>query len=178
MPHRTRLGQRRGPKPPERDTTQSQGAEGGPIPPALFTSSPTGALPVALSPINPLLYLRVFSSLTGRPPRTHYPLLAQTGVNQRSHSLPNTESSLITSQRYVKRNSLAALIKRLTRSQITPLKSVPIIRSPCHTPSSTASPPFHRSPFCRWQIIVTGLGRNKPNQVDVCLSYATSRNDC
>ncbi len=56
----------------------------------LFTSSPTGALPVALSPINPLLYLRVFSSLANRPPqaRTHYPLLAQAGVNQRSQGLP------------------------------------------------------------------------------------------
>src|SRR6266403_3461734 len=57
----------------------------------------------------------------------------------RPPSLPNTESSLISSQRYVKRNSLAALIKHITRSQITSLESVPITRSPCRIPA----PPLH-----------------------------------
>ncbi len=96
---------------------------------------------VAISPINPHIYLRVFSFLTSRPPRTRtrYPLLVQAGVNRRPPSLPNTESSLISSQRYVKRNSLAALIKHITRSQITSLEGVPIIRSPCRIPA----PPLH-----------------------------------
>src|SRR6266403_2225199 len=31
---------------------------------------------------------------------------------------------------------------------------------------------------CIWQIIVIGLGRKEPSQVDVCISYATSCNDC
>src|SRR6266478_2868817 len=57
-------------------------------PPTLFTSSPTGALLVALSPINPLIYLRVFFSLTSPPPCAHYPWLAQASVNQRSQDHP------------------------------------------------------------------------------------------
>ncbi len=145
-------------------------------PPALFASSPTDALPVAPLPINPLIYIRVFSSLTGPPPRTLYPLLAQAGVNH--PSLPITESSLISSQRYVKTKSLVALTKQLTRSQIALLESLPVIRSPCHPPA----PPLHHfldhRLACRWQIIVARFGRNKSNQVDVCLPYATPRNGC
>ena len=45
---------------------------------------------VAISPINPHIYLRVFSFLTSRPPptSTRYPLLVQAGVNRRSQGLP------------------------------------------------------------------------------------------
>ena len=38
-------------------------------------------------------------------------------------------------------------IKRPTRSQIAPLQTVPVFRSPCHTPHTTlASPPFPSRP--------------------------------
>ncbi len=38
------------------------------VPSALFTSPHTSLLPVALSPVNPLLYLHFFPSPTNRPP--------------------------------------------------------------------------------------------------------------
>jgi len=83
----------------------------------------------------PSRFLLSHQSAALRPLSLAGPSKRQSKVS-RPPSLPNTESSSISSQWYVKRNSLAALIKQLTRYQIAPLESAPIIRSPCHTPAS------------------------------------------
>ncbi len=57
------------------------------------------------------------------------------------HSTPNSHRQID--------HSPTELIKRPTRSQpeIAPLESVPVFRSPCHTPHTTlASPPFPNRP--------------------------------
>ncbi len=95
-------------------------------------------------------------------------------VKQRSlpNPTPNSRQSID--------HSPTELIKRPTKSQIALLESVPVFRSPCYTPRTASRPgtSFTVWKAYRWQIIVARLERIELNQIDVCLSYATPRNDC
>ncbi len=125
------------PKPSERDTRSRV--------PLVFLSHRRTQAPSRAFPHQSTHLPSRFSSLT-RSAAPH--LLSLDSPSRRQSktsgppSLSNTEPSLIISQRYVERNSLAALIKQLTMSHMAPLERVLVIRSPHHTPAPS-SPRHH-----------------------------------
>ncbi len=104
---------------------------------------PTGADPVALSPINPLLYSRIFPSLTNRPPRTYsiIPCWSKQASIKDLKASPSSQHRILIDQlsAVCQEELHAALVKQLIKSQIALLESVPVIRFPCHPPA----PPLH-----------------------------------
>src|SRR6266403_1476552 len=135
------------PKPPHRKggtrrQNRSNESQGGPIRPHCLPH-PTGADPVALSPINPLLYSRIFPSLTNRPPRTYsiIPCWSKQASIKDLKASPSSQHRILIDQlsAVCQEELHAALVKQLIKSQIALLKSVPVIRFPCHPPA----PPLH-----------------------------------